>query len=86
MVDDLVQVYGLLSGNNKKESSRKHYESGGMRSGEGTPDQQIVRRKQFEERQKMEDMYSNKERATDQRTSKKQFEYWKEMLNNRRHS
>ena len=76
----------MMSGEKDRKSRRTHSEHGALRSGEGTPDQMMMRQKMFEERQKLDDMEAAGEYATDIRTSKRQFEHWKEKMANKRTS
>ena len=85
--EDISTLYDMWSGNsNESKNRRTHSESGALRSGEGSPDQIAMRARMFEERQKLDDLEASGEYTTDLRTSKRQFEYWKEKMQNKRTS
>ena len=79
-------LYDMWSGEKDRKNRKTHSESGALRSGEGTPDQIAMRARMFEERQKLEDLEASGEYTTDLRTSKRQFEYWKEKMQDKRTS
>ena len=83
--EGMSQVYGLMT--KDQEYMRKqrldHTKRGAMRSGQGTPESAHRRQKQFEERERIETMYENKEVPTDIPTSNKLYELWLEKQKDR---
>ena len=82
--EDALAFYDMVSGDKDRKSRRQHMQNGALRSGEGMPDEQAIRQRKFEERQKLDELEEAGEYVTDLRTSKKQFEYWKEKMADKR--